>query len=107
MQETKIAILGNRDSIQGFKNLGLVAIGLDSAEDPAATIESALNEGGYGIIFITEDWHEQHAELLAEYKERPLPAIITIPSSRGTTGESMRELRRMVEQAVGSDILSN
>ena len=44
-------------------------------------------------------------KILDEYKERALPAIVSVPSPKGTTGAAMKNLKKIVEQAVGSDIL--
>ena len=107
MKEYKIAILGNKDSILGFKNLGLESFSLDQAEKPEEELKNVLDNKEYGLVFITEDWHKKYAEMLSDYKNRALPAIITIPSSKGSTGESMKEIKKIVEQAVGSDILSS
>ena len=37
----------------------------------------------------------------------PLPAVVPIPGISGNTGLGLRQVKRSVEQAVGSDILAN
>lgn len=107
MKEYKIAILGNRDSVLGFKNLGLEAFSLDTADDPKKELTDILNNEEFGVVYITEDWHDKYSELLDDYKTKALPAIVAIPSSEGATGEGLKEVKKIVERAIGSDILSN
>ena len=104
MKEYKIAILGNHDAILGFKGLGVDAFGLsdEKAEEEARQI---LEKPNYAIIFITEDWAQKLEKTLDEYRSRALPAIVSVPSPKGTTGAAMKNLKKIVEQAVGSDIL--
>lgn len=104
MQEYKIAILGNHDAVLGFKGLGMDAVGL-SEEKHEEEAKNILENPDYAIVFITEDWGERLEKLLDEYRERALPAIVSVPSPQGTTGAALKNLKKIVEQAVGSDIL--
>ena len=49
----------------------------------------------------------QIPEELARLREAPLPAVVPIPGISGNTGLGLRQVKRSVEQAVGSDILAN
>ena len=42
---------------------------------------------------------------IARYREQMLPAIILIPGVYGNTGAGIANVKKSVEQAVGSDIL--
>ena len=44
---------------------------------------------------------------LDRLREAPLPAVVPIPGISGNTGLGLRQVKRSVEQAVGSDILAN
>ena len=44
-------------------------------------------------------------EELNRYRSQRLPAIILIPGVSGNTGRGIAEVKRSVEQAVGSDII--
>ena len=104
MKEYRIAILGNSDVILGFKALGVDTIGLVK-DNAAGQLQDAIEKGEYGIVFITEDWAIRLEQVLKEYYTRVLPAIVSVPSPQGATGAALRNLKRIVEQAVGSDIL--
>ncbi|MBU0731629.1 V-type ATP synthase subunit F [Patescibacteria group bacterium] len=103
----KIAILGNHDAILGFRALGLETHDIATQEQGLEVLKKIREAEDYGIIFITEDWTPKLEKELLKLEGRALPAIISIPSQEGTTGEGLKNISKIVEQAVGSDILSN
>lgn len=102
----KVAVMGDKDSIYGFASIGLEIIPADDAAE-ASKLLREMAENGYGVIFITEKLASQMESELDRYREQPLPAIILIPGVDGNTGLGMRNVSKSVEQAVGSDILSD
>ena len=104
MKEYKIAILGSHDTILGFRGLGVAAFGLTEKDAEARTRE-VVESGDFAVVLITEDWAEKLEKTLEDYRERALPAVVSVPSVRGTTGAALRNLKKIVERAVGSDIL--
>ena len=50
---------------------------------------------------LTDAWEEE----LNKLKSRALPAVTILPSQLGSLGMGNQELRKIVERAVGSDIL--
>lgn len=99
-----IAIIGSPDAILGFKTLGVKTFPVLSIEDGKKAIEEIKNNN-YGILLITEDWGEKLEKELQELIESPVPAVTFIPSQHGPTGFANKNLRKIVERAVGSDIL--
>lgn len=112
----KIAIVGSPEAIAGFSLLGVVP---HPAASPAEAMETLLalkketqrDEEGierpvYAIAFVTEDLT---SDLSPEEEKKlargALPAIIPLPSHRGSTGYGLQRLKHIVERAVGSDIL--
>ena len=106
VKKYNIAIIGSPDSVLGWKALGLTTFGVLSTEDVTKALEE-IEGGDYAIVFITENWYEQIPEQIKKLQEEPLPAVISIPSQHGATGAGLQNLRNIVEQAVGSDILFN
>jgi V/A-type H+-transporting ATPase subunit F len=104
--KNKIAIIGSPDSVLGWRALGLTTFGVHKL-DQAQEALNEIDKGGFAIVFITEDWYGKLEEDLIKFKERALPAIISVPSQHGSTGAGLENLRRIVERAVGSDILFN
>lgn len=110
-----IAIVGSKEAIAGFSLLGADTIPADTNTVLEKLFElkrkKQLDEQGierqhYAIIFVTEDLF---ANLSADDEKKlakgALPAIVPIPSHKGSTGYSTERLRRIVERAIGSNIL--
>ena len=104
--QTKIAVIGDRGSVQGFK-----AVGFDvfEAEKDASIAElvNDLAKSEYGIIFVTEELIAVNMDVVEKYKDDMLPAIITIPGRNGSLGIGMANIHKNVERAVGADIFNN
>lgn len=105
MKDYKIAIIGTPDSVLGFKGLGLDVFGIASEEEGEAALKRLEGTDDYAVLFITEDWVPRLEKPLSKFEGRALPAILPIPSQQGATGEGLKKLSRIVEQAVGSDII--
>ena len=100
----KIAVVGDYDSIYGFAALGLSVFPADDRETLCAVLRR-LAESGYGVIYITESKAALVQDVIEEYRERRLPAVILIPRVSGNTGAGIAQVKKSVEQAVGSDII--
>ena len=102
----RIGIIGDRESVLGFMALGYTVCEATDAESARKALLTMAQDQSFGIIFITEALAPELSEDIDRYKDSPLPAIITIPSSGGAgRGYGMRALHRAVERAVGADIL--
>ncbi len=101
---SKIAVVGEKESVLGFK-----AVGFDVYEttSPAQVEETVIKLAAeqVGIIYITEQALEPVAHIMDRYKDSRLPAIIPIPGRAGKLGMGMRNVKKSVERAVGADIL--
>lgn len=100
----KIAVIGDRGSVLGFKALGLDIFPAVNTEE-AQTVLQRIAKEKYAIIYITEKLCKEMPEEIAKYKDKPIPAIIPIPGMDGSHGIGMEQLRKSVERAVGADIL--
>ena len=102
----KIGVIGDRDSILGFK-----AVGFDVFEAPdAAGAAKALHDAAlqeYAVIYITEQAASEILGAIDRYKEARFPAIIPIPGNSGATGLGMMNVKKSVERAIGADIIFN
>ena len=98
--------MGDRDSIYGFAALGLDTFPVpDPAE--ASKKHRQLAEGEYAVVYLTEALAAQIQAEIDRYRLAPLPAIIPIPGVSGNTGMGILNVKKSVEQAVGSDIIFN
>ncbi len=102
----KIAVIGDRDSIYGFATLGLETFPVTTKEEAQRTFhELAVTD--YAIIYITEKLYKEIEETVEKQQGHKFPAIIQIPGVSGNTGNGMASVKKLVEQAVGSDIIFN
>lgn len=100
----RIAVLGDRDSVYGFASLGLDIYPVRDLSEAAETLRR-LAEGDWAVIYVTEALYEGLAAEIARYEETKLLAVIPIPGVSGNTGVGMRNVRKTVERAVGSDMI--
>lgn len=96
--------MGDRDSVYGFAALGIDVYSFKDEKDAIKTLRN-LVESGYAIVYITEALAKLISSEIEKYREQLLPAIILIPGVSGNTGSGMDEVKKSVEQAVGSDII--
>ncbi len=99
-----IAVVGDRDSVLLYKAVGLDVFFETGAEHASHTLHN-LARKGYQVIFLTEELYKDCSEAVSTYKSETFPAIIPIPSNKGTMGVGMAELKANVEKAIGADIL--
>lgn len=100
----KIAVMGDRDSVLGFRALGLEVFPTEDASDARRTLHK-LAKSDYAVIYITEQLSPLIAPDIARYKDSVAPAIILIPGRCGSLGLGSAALKSAVERAVGADIL--
>ena len=98
-----IAVLGDRDSVLGFKALGLDTVFAEDAETARHALHRLAKEN-CAIIYITEQLAKDLAADIAKYKDSPTPAVILIPGKTGSLGLGSSALQSAVERAVGADI---
>lgn len=99
----KIAVLGERDTVMGFKALGLDTFPV-SEVDEAKTIFKKLTHTSesYAIIYVEERLALELQQEIDKRKDLPIPAIILIPGRNGSLGIGQKALASAVERAVGS-----
>lgn len=100
----KVAVVGDKDSILGFKALGIDVFPVIEKDEARRVVDSLAREN-YGIIFITEQTASLIPETIDRYKNQMLPAVILIPSNQGTLNIGMDMINKNVEKAVGTNIL--
>ncbi len=106
MQAYRIAVIGDRESVMGFRALGLDVF--PAEEDSVRGVFKALlreEQAPYAVIYITEELTVPLREDISALKDALIPAVIPIPSKDGSKGLGMTALTSAVERAVGANIL--
>lgn len=113
----RIAIVGPRETVAAFSLLGVDVVPVSTGPEAVAALyklkramrdDRGIQRNVYAVVFITEDL----AAGISQDDERKLqrgalPAIIPLPSIHEAGGASygLQRLKRIVERAIGSDIL--
>ena len=100
----KIAVMGDRDSVLGFRALGLEVFPCEDAAEARKTLHR-LARSEYAVIYITEQLSTLISSEIDRYKDELTPAVILIPGKSGSLGLGQDALQSAVERAVGADIL--
>lgn len=102
----RVGVIGDSDSILAFKAVGLEVFDAQDAEQ-ARTLIKQLSKEDFAVLFITEEYARINGDLLQKAKTKPFPAIVPIPTSKGSTGYGLQSVKNDVEKAIGVDILFN
>jgi len=100
----KVAVVGDKDSILGFKALGVDVFPVFDKDEARRIVDTIAREN-YGIIFITEQMASLIPDTIERYNNEIIPAVILIPSNQGTLNIGMDRINSNVEKAVGTNIL--
>jgi vacuolar-type H+-ATPase subunit F/Vma7 len=111
----RLAIIGAKHSILLYRAFGVESFGVSNIEEAREKLNElvAENQGDekktptYAVIFVEENFFREFPEdLLEKLARKPLPAVTPVPSPGGSEDDySSERLRKIVERAVGSDIL--
>ena len=100
----RIAVIGDWESVMGFRALGLDAYPVTSVEEAKEKVRE-LAKSDCAVIYLTETLGKDMEDVLSRYKDELTPAIILIPGKEGSLGIGMANVKNAVERAVGADIL--
>lgn len=99
-----IAIVGNRDAILPFMMIGFQTFSVTSPQEAVNQLRD-LARKDFGIIYLTEDIAAQIPETIAYYDSQLTPAVILLPTHKGSLGLGLKRIEANVEKAVGQNIL--
>ncbi|MBQ8216749.1 MAG: V-type ATP synthase subunit F [Oscillospiraceae bacterium] len=104
----KIAVIGGRETVMGFKALGLETYPVLNASEASQILRKLTRESAdHAIIYIEENLAVQLSGEINKFKDSPTPAIILIPGREGSMGLGLSALHAAVERAVGTNILGD
>lgn len=99
----QIAAVGDRASIIIFNTAGISTYAVSDAKEAETTVRT-LAADGCKIIFISEKYTDDLADIIDKYRESAYPAIIPIPDRSGTMGVGQKKIKANMEKAIGTDI---
>jgi vacuolar-type H+-ATPase subunit F/Vma7 len=112
----KIAFVGPEESVRAFSLLGVEIVPARTQPEALAELhrlrkamakdDRGIERNEYAIVFVSEHLvHDLPREDEAKFASTFLPAIIPTPSNKGDASAGVERLKKLVERAVGSDIL--
>lgn len=104
----KIAVMGERDAILGFKALGVNVFPVKNTHEAEATLRKLAIED-YAAIFISERYAQDLTLQISEIEKTTelYPSIVIIPGPGGSQGLGLNKIKDMVEKALGMAIFSS
>jgi len=100
----RIAVIGEWESVMGFRALGLDTYPVTSSEEARQKVYE-LARTDCAVIYLTENFAADLQDVISRYKDEIRPAIILIPGREGSLGIGKANIQRAIERAVGADIL--
>lgn len=100
----KIGVVGEKDVVIPFQIIGFDAYPVNDSTEARQTIDKLAQEK-YGVIYLTETIAKEIPDTIARYDTQVVPAIILIPSHKGSLGIGKQRVNENVEKAVGQNIL--
>ncbi|MBS4022268.1 MAG: V-type ATP synthase subunit F [Dethiobacter sp.] len=100
----KVAVVGDKDSILGFKALGVATYPVTGGEEAIRALSSIVREK-VAVVCITEAVAQHIRPQIEELNKKLLPAVVLIPNNQGSLGLGMQQIKKNAEKAIGADIL--
>ncbi|MDP6627953.1 MAG: V-type ATP synthase subunit F [Methanopyri archaeon] len=108
MPSYEIAVIGDRDTVIGFRFAGVTrAYEADTVEEAEQHLFKLRRDEGVALILITEFFAPKLIKTIqAITEEQFLPVVLPLPDKHGSQGTAMDEVRVLIKRAVGVDILA-
>jgi len=100
---SKIAWLGDKESVWGFRALGVMIFPVEKTEEARKKLEE-LSRRDYVLILLTEKLGQELHREISHLRESGGPLILILPDCRGSLGWSRQEIAQVVKKAIGVEI---
>jgi len=97
----KMAAVGNKDTVQIFKSVGM-DVYFETDADGLRDILRALVAREYAIVLIPEQDAEKVSDYLNIRSTHPYPIFLTVPDGVSNSGYSVEQAKRKMEKAMGT-----
>lgn len=96
----KIAFLGDRKSLLMYKTTGFTLLSPDTEIEIKKDIEKLKSEN-YALILVSEHIYQLAPNLIKQYDDSFLPAIIVLPGFGEEDNVGIHRMHELMESAVG------
>lgn len=108
MPSYEIAVIGDRETVMGFRFAGVArAFEAETAEEAERHLAALRRDERVALIIVTEILAQKLSRTIrAITEEQFLPVVLPLPDRQGSRGTAMDEVRMLIKRAVGVDILA-
>ncbi|MBQ2739332.1 MAG: V-type ATP synthase subunit F [Oscillibacter sp.] len=99
----RIAVIGDWNSILGFRALGLETYPASTSEEAKEILRDLAKEN-CSVVYLTEQLAKDMSDTIGRYKDALRPAIILIPGREGSLGIGRENIQQAIKRAIGTDI---
>ena len=100
----KIALMGDKDSIIGFKLLGVDLFPVNEPAEAIKLLNKIANEK-YAVVFITEKIASEMMSVIEELQRVSTISFTVVPGKLGNKNIGLTLLKKNIEKAIVKDIL--
>jgi V/A-type H+-transporting ATPase subunit F len=105
MSSNKIAVIGDRDTVTGFRLVGVNECAIPKTpEETRKFLYQYFRDPAMGLIIITEPLAAEVDETIVDLSQSAIPVILLVPDRNGTTGTYEAVLKELIRRAVGIEI---
>jgi V/A-type H+-transporting ATPase subunit F len=103
LEKNEIAVIGDKDSILGFKSIGFDTYEvLKTDEQEVKQFVIAILRKNYKIVYITENYFMVCEKDIDEFmKNKAYPIVTVIPTTTGDKNIAFDSMKKLVEKALG------
>lgn len=103
LEKNEIAVVGDKDSIMGFKSIGFDTYEVVKKEEQdIKQFVIAILRKNYKIIYITENYYQICTKDIEEFlKNRAYPIVTVVPTTADNKNIAYDSMKKLVEKALG------
>ena len=103
---SKVAAVGEKDVLLCFKAVGVEIFPVVKSDECLSKIKELAPDPTYGIILVTESLAKNITEEISHLIQKYTNTILIIPNHSGSLNTSLLEIKKLIERAVGIDLIS-
>ena len=107
MIENKIAIIGDKDLVEGFAAVGVYQFSPQDTREAILQCLEGIIKNNFSICFILEKYAQKIKEKIKELEQATYPAMVILPDYRGDFDLTSEFLRKTVARATGTESIGS
>jgi len=103
---SKVASIGEKDVLLCFKGMGVDVFPVTKPEECLVKLQDLAFDSEYSIVLVTESIAQDIVNEINKLSQRASNIIFIIPGHKGSQNTSLKEMKKIIERAVGIDLIS-